>query len=79
MSEKDGGAAFPEVETDIVYQQGQDYPRTYSSGGMSLRDYFAAQAIAAQADTFSLDSDRAMTIAARAYALADAMLKERAK
>ncbi len=46
---------------------------------MSLRDYFAAQAISAflhLTDAVIHDVDEA---AARAYALADAMLKERQK
>ncbi len=46
--------------------------------GMSMRDYFAAQALAAFAgDMWS--ADELSLLAARAYAVADAMLLERAK
>lgn len=61
MSEKDGNAAFP----------------TATQNGMSLRDYFAAQALAL---VLSQDGSRiADVLAEKAYEIADAMLKERAK
>lgn len=43
---------------------------------VSLRDYFAAQAIAALADTPRADDEMEL-VADRAYRLADAMLKAR--
>jgi hypothetical protein len=39
---KDGGPAFPNVTTDY---RGKGIHDTYSFGGMSLRDYFAGQAL----------------------------------
>lgn len=69
MSERDGGPAFPGLgwvsrdSGDIVLD------------GMTLRDYFAAKAMQA-----TVDPARPYTqIAALAYQVADAMLKERAK
>lgn len=64
MSEKpdDGGPAFPLA----------DGTRD-DEGGMSLRDYFAGQALIAYA---SSDEENA---ARNAYRCADAMLRERAK
>lgn len=71
MRQNDGGPAFPGPES-----HGDDHE------GMSLRDYFAAQAIvaAAHADTaLSRDDEEAQKVAKRAYALADAMIAERLK
>lgn len=44
---KDGGSAFPQIETDRAYDRDSDsvYGNTCSYGGMSLRDYFAAAAL----------------------------------
>jgi hypothetical protein len=63
----DGGAAFPSL-----------YPRSDEDGkqGMSMRDYFAGQAIAG----FCAKEDRDWSSASRAeaaYRLADAMLEAR--
>lgn len=69
MSEFDGGAAFPIVHPDGL---GVQYY------GMSLRDYFAAKAMQgmiSQDVAFVYGKD----VAACAYEIADAMLKERAK
>lgn len=60
-----------------------DYTMACDSGGMSLRDYFAAAAIQAvvpleiEAPTYNGSTYQGM--AERAYLLADAMLAERAK
>jgi hypothetical protein len=48
---------------------------TFGSGGMTLRDYFAGQAMAANIGRGHCPD----TIANEAYKLADAMLKERNK
>lgn len=41
----DGGPAFPEIQTAMPNErEGRYHPETYSTGGMSLRDYFAAHA-----------------------------------
>lgn len=63
MAIKDGGPAFP-------------LPSMIYPSGMSLRDYFAAKAIAALADTPRADDEMEL-VADRAYRLADAMLKAR--
>lgn len=68
MSKDNGGPAFPQVavnEDGFLYEP-----------GMTLRDYFAAKALAwALAD----DSADYADCAKRAYQAADAMLAERAK
>lgn len=69
MSEKDGGAAFPNITPDMPVDGGP---------GMSLRDYFAAQALTGLlSDNRIVDTPQ--SFAARAYEVADAMLAERAK
>jgi hypothetical protein len=63
----DGGCAFPSHGTmgEVVYE------------GMSLRDYFAAKAMASE---LALDQPVSPNvIAASAYAMADAMLRARAQ
>lgn len=83
---RNGGPAFPGVtinDTDgnltdpfgtLLPPQGQ---ATYS--GMSLRDYFAACAmqglVVGESDAFQARH----SVATEAYAIADAMMKERAK
>ena len=67
MSKKDGGAAFPIPE---IYE----FPTRDT--GMSLRDHFAGQALALYDERPDLRFDQ---IARLAYAIADAMLVERAK
>jgi hypothetical protein len=70
MARADGGQAFP------------SYTGGGSVMGMTLRDWFAGQALAAlsglnnSGTSFLWDSDQ---LAKRAYARADAMLAERAK
>jgi hypothetical protein len=51
------------------------YP--YPDAGMTLRDYFAAKAMAAMVGSEAYDLDN-RELAASAYAKADAMLKRRA-
>lgn len=63
----DGGPAFPSP-TDNVSQHGQ----------LSVRDYFAAQAVAGLAGARH-DQRELEVIAWRAYQIADAMLEERVK
>lgn len=68
-AQNDGGPAFPWTDynsNDEVY---------YSCQGMTLRDYFAAKAMAAMlAARFDLRDE---SIARGAYEYADAMLKAR--
>ncbi len=62
MSEKDGGDAFPRMHG--------------SEHGLSIRDWFAGQALAATADN---EDETVDAMAEWAYRIADAMLRERAK
>ncbi len=65
MSTNDGGPAFP------LY-----IPGSKADHGMSLRDYFAAQALAgAKASRYLCGTDNSLAI--RCYEMADAMLAER--
>jgi hypothetical protein len=79
----DGGSAFPEVTTRFEGSSG-DYDRIVeSAGGMTLRDYFAAKTISsvlAGAVIPPEHREELMPVAAEfCYAMADAMLKARAK
>jgi hypothetical protein len=66
--------AFPAFE----YHAG--YGQMMAVGGMSLRDYFAASFIASGVVFKNLSSGSTTDeVAAQAYALADAMLKARAR
>jgi len=86
MSREDGGPAFPisDASDDLHYPNGQPVTSgadAINTRGMSLRDYFAGQAISQLWNGYDLKSEDSQlaTAAAKAYALADAMLKERAK
>lgn len=72
----DGGPAFPAHEQWTEWSELKaDYvPRTGPRGGMSLRDYFAGQALHLYDERPDLTMNE---IARSAYALADAMLKAR--
>lgn len=70
---KDGGPAFPFNEK---HDDGSHY---YSNAGMSLRDWFAGQALAgmlAYTGSYGLGNGPGET-AVRAYEIADAMLAAR--
>lgn len=67
MSEKDGGPAFPSLETDTCLPL----------FGMSLRDYFAGQALVGI--LANGDAESCPDAAKGSYAIADAMLAERFK
>lgn len=74
MSDKDnGGRAFPQCSYNM--KGGYD-----TTGGMTLRDYFAAKAMQGVLSNpncpMQISDD---VLATQAYDLADAMLKERAK
>ena len=65
---ENGGPAFPVVETHAVHGSRIDF-------GMTLRDYFAGQALAGLQ---FMDTARTyITDAQNCYAMADAMLKAR--
>lgn len=71
---KDGGPAFP-----TSYYESEHGDRVWATGGipgMSLRDYFAGQALA-QASREIWAEHRFEDVAARAYRFADAMIKQR--
>jgi hypothetical protein len=74
MSKKDGGWAFP---TD----HSADAECTNITGGMTLRDYFAAKAMAALMSWHGEDAWKTIrpfeVIAKEAYTQADAMLEAR--
>lgn len=80
----DGGSAFPEV-LSTFHEGGRGTPGyltdVYSTGGMTLRDYFAAKAMQALLSGGGLidgqDTARITNAAYQAYLLADAMLKAR--
>ena len=74
----DGGPAFPQhlIETrDGAWQCSYDAPH---GAGLSLRDYFAGQALASLV-TPGLPLDQWPAIATRAYFYADAMLAARSR
>ena len=91
MSNETGGPAFPVEQFNPHSEQGRALD--WQSEGMTLRDYFAAKIAAAQSVATSADTDYmnplfvkslsddcvAQRIAKIAYAVADAMLAERAK
>jgi hypothetical protein len=74
MTQKpDGGPAYPQSET--LYDDGAELVRT-SHGGMSLRDYFAGQALAGlMADPETTESKD--NVALWCYRYADAMIAAR--
>lgn len=84
MSEtaKDGGFAFPgsNVTGYVSHLNGGPSEPIYAQHeGMSLRDWFAGQALAGLAHAAPHTEYPLPEIATDAYRLADAMLEERAK
>ena len=68
--DKTGGQAFPMQETN-------QYAGT---DGMTLRDYFAGQAMASTKGAFKYQCESGKEVLAKeCYAMADAMIKEREK
>jgi len=87
MSEKimDGGSAFPVSTQQSNYREygnygHQDGQLTWQFGGISVRDYFAAQSIqsafelAIAEKAWEAGDDWRIGVAMDAYAMADAML-----
>jgi len=68
MSKETGGPAFP-----VKLEPGESYMPA-EQDGMTLRDYFAGQALAEMALDYQTKIEH---IAERCYMLADAMIKER--
>lgn len=87
MSQSDGGPAFP-VDAETALQPVTDMNGNDVQSGMSLRDWFAGQALAGHMATglFPNASQKsypgqtnAQWAAENAYVYADAMLAERSK
>jgi hypothetical protein len=72
----DGGPAFPQNDLS-GYGMGpvEDSDGTFKMNGISIRDYFAGKALAYPIGRPGAD---AMTVARRAYEIADAMIAIRA-
>ena len=82
MEKKDGGPAFPQVYPDQIVQEGSKiHLHLTGDSGMSLRDWFAGQALIGMlANTvISSNIEDYLAIPGRAYEIADAMLAERSK
>lgn len=82
MSIEDGGAAFPCIEASQNVATGETTVHQWSANGITVRDYFAAKAMAAMIGTAAAPClgglDRAEGLCANAaYKMADAMLKAR--
>jgi hypothetical protein len=78
MSDRNhGGFAFPHPGSRTA---GGDEYHVYPELGMTLRDYFAAQAMLEFCSWVEVKNPATMPVVARlAYEMADAMLAERAK
>lgn len=84
MSDKrdDGGAAFPSLERVDEYSdaKGRYIEHFLPVGGMSLRDYFAGQALIGLVARFEDQAPfPSRALASDAYIVADAMIAERKK
>lgn len=79
MAMNDGGPAFPRPQGHWA----EDAAGNDAQDGMSLRDYFAGQALNGLCHDYrantAMESGVLAHLASHAYALADAMLAERAK
>ena len=80
MNDKTGGPAFP-YQIDLPNGNGSE--TTHYSMGMSMRDYFAAKVMQGLITSRHKDFEDGWydeeTVAANAYKMADAMLRERDK
>lgn len=84
MSERDGGPAFPCHEGIDRYddERGRYVTHFLPTGGMALRDYFAAKALAGGIHEFFASGDAWQNyddFVKSCYRIADAMLAERVK
>ena len=69
QNNNDGGPAFPGLHPSKECH--------YQDAGMTLRDYFAGQALAAMAIQICVEKPAAEFMATSAYKIADAMLAAR--
>lgn len=72
INKETGGQAFPRQQWEY---DGQNNVLQYQDDGMTLRDYFAAKALASV--SLALDRGEQKLIANAAYMMADAMLEAR--
>lgn len=72
MKKDKSGPAFPQPCTENGYASNTEFE--VAGGGMTLRDYFAAKAMAASLGARNWDKD---SLAEQSYKMADAMLKAR--
>jgi hypothetical protein len=71
MKTKDGGAAFPVLDSRTDYE-GENPRLECVEGGMTLRDWFAGQALAGYSDISDIQ------VAAKwCYEMADAMIGQK--
>lgn len=70
MTDTHGGFAFPQSHSDVAYSD-------YIGGGMTLRDYFAGQALIGLLASGEEHNDDTSSVTAASYRMADAMLKAR--
>ena len=73
---KNGGSAFPGYFKTVVVENMRPVEKTIVSEGMTLRDYFAGQALLGFVQGGVYASENCAKVA---YMLADAMLAEREK
>jgi hypothetical protein len=73
---KDGGSAFPECEVVRDKFTG-NLLSIGMKGGMTLRDWFAGQALAVLSNAFLFTKEDCEVAAIKAYRMADAMLAAR--
>lgn len=77
-----GGPAYPVRHAEENVHTGQVTFHQYAAPGMTLRDYFAGQALAGYLATYGdhphpAQKGKCDVVAADAYAMADAMLRAR--
>ena len=72
--QKDGRSAFPMIESDT---HGDGRVFHFSTGGMSLRDYFAAQVLNGMLASDVKRELKVSEMVRLAYKIADAMIAER--
>ena len=76
MEKRDGGPAWPSHDYLVGDISKDKFQKLGETRGMSLRDYFAGQALPDLAECSGLTPEQ---MARRCYEIADAMLAERSK
>jgi hypothetical protein len=74
----DGGSAFPELAWEYSDNHGIGH-YTVTGSGMTLRDWFAGQALAVLSNAFLFTKEDCEVAAIKAYRMADVMLAAREK